>query len=264
MTAVSVNGVVIEERSIAAETQNFVADSIGEARAAAATALVIRELLLQEARRRGLAPQPRRLEQGVRETDEEALVRQLLDDEVVTPQADEATCRRYYDNNRQRFRSPDLFEAAHILFAAAPEDTQAYADAISSAERAIAALDRNPGAFGEIARHRSACSSARNDGRLGQVARGETVPELETFLLNLEEGQLCPVPVRTRFGAHVLRLDRRIAGRDLPFEAVRQAIADYLIEASFRRAVAQYIAILAGRARITGIDLGGAPSPLVQ
>ena len=45
----------------------------------------------------------------------------LLDHEVTTPVADEAACRRYYDNNIQRrFRSPDLFEAAHILISADP------------------------------------------------------------------------------------------------------------------------------------------------
>ena len=70
----------------------------------------------------------------------------------------------------------------------------------------------------------SACPSAAQGGHLGQISRGQTVPEFETFLYNLEVGQICPVPVKTRFGYHVLRLDRRIEGRQLPFEAVSDRI----------------------------------------
>ncbi|RME64688.1 MAG: peptidylprolyl isomerase, partial [Alphaproteobacteria bacterium] len=96
MQTVSVNGVIIEERCIAAETQNADADSAEGARAAAARALVIRTLLLQEAQRLQLQPAPRVFGDGVRETDEDALIRQLLDREITVPQADAATCRRYY------------------------------------------------------------------------------------------------------------------------------------------------------------------------
>jgi peptidyl-prolyl cis-trans isomerase C len=70
--------------------------------------------------------------------------------------------------------------------------------------------------------------------------------------------------VPTRFGIHVIRLDRRIDGREPEYEMVRQRIADYLEAASWSRAVAQYIGILAGAAKIEGIVLDGADSPLVQ
>ena len=94
--------------------------------------------------------------------------------------------------------------------------------------------------------------------------RGDTVPEVETFLDNLEEGQICPVPVKSRYGVHLLYLERRIESRTLPFEAVHDNISDYLAEASWRRAVAQYVRILAGEAELTGPELGGADSPLVR
>jgi peptidyl-prolyl cis-trans isomerase C len=62
---------------------------------------------------------------------------------------------------------------------------------------------------------------------------------------------------------HVVRLDRRIDGRDLPFELVRERIAEYLDEAVRHRALSQYVSVLAGSARVTGIDLAGS-GPLVQ
>ena len=72
------------------------------------------------------------------------------------------------------------------------------------------------------------------------------------------------MPVKTRFGYHVLRLDRRVDGRQLPFEAVRERVADYLREHVWRRAVSQYLQLLVGQAEIRGIELNGASTPLVQ
>jgi peptidyl-prolyl cis-trans isomerase C len=62
----------------------------------------------------------------------------------------------------------------------------------------------------------------------------------------------------------VLRLDKRIDGRQLPFDAVRDRIADYLEQSVWQRAVAQYIKVLAARAELTGFDLECADGPLVQ
>ena len=87
---------------------------------------------------------------------------------------------------------------------------------------------------------------------------------METFLFNLEEGQLSPVPVKTRYGLHVVRVDKQLPGRTLPYEAVADRVADYLKDASWRRAFRQYVQLLAGEARISGIDIAAADSPLVQ
>lgn len=264
MQDIRINEAVIPPDAVLAEAQHHPAETPEAAVQAAATALAIRELLLQEARRQGLEARPQGDGQGRRETETDALIRGLLEAEVTVPEADRESCRRYYDNNPARFCSPDLFEAAHILLSASPDDEAAYDKAVAEAERLIAMLQRDPGLFARLATEFSACTSAQNEGRLGQVARGDTVPEFETFLENLEEGQLCPVPVRSRYGVHVLRLDRRIEGRQLPFEAVAESIADQLQEMSWRRAVAQYIRVLAGQAEIRGIDLDAAESPLVQ
>jgi peptidyl-prolyl cis-trans isomerase C len=264
MQEIRINEVTIAPAAVLAEAQHHPAAEPQAALAAAAVALAVRELLLQEARRQAIAAAPQGDGGGRRETEEDALIRALLDQNVTVPEADEFTCRRYYQNNATRFRSPDLFEAAHILLPAAPDDEAAREAAAATAERLIAVLQKQPALFGELAAEYSACSSGQNEGRLGQVARGDTVPEFETFLMNLEEGQLCPLPVRSRYGVHVLRLDRRIDGRQLTFEMVQQRIADYLQAASWQRALAQYVRLLAAQAEITGIDLGGAETPLVQ
>jgi len=122
----------------------------------------------------------------------------------------------------------------------------------------IAQLRAHPEQFGELARLHSACPSAAQGGNLGQIGPGQTTAEFECALFALAAGAITKEPVATRYGLHVIRLDRKIEGRDLPFELVAGRIADYLREAVSRRAGAQYIARLMSRAQITGIACEGA------
>ena len=137
---VSINGVVIPSADIARETQHHASSDPDEAWTLAARALAIRELLRQEADRLDIAAEPMGDGEGRIETPDEARLRALIEREVVVPHADEATCRRYYEANRRRFRSPDLFEAAHILIAAAPGDAEARARSRLIAETLLAEL----------------------------------------------------------------------------------------------------------------------------
>lgn len=260
---VAVNGAVIANADIAREVQNHAEATPKQAWQEATRALVVRELLLQRAHALGLAAAPHS-EDGLRETEEEGLIRALLEAEVHTPTAGEAECRRYYDANPGKFRSPDLFEPQHILFKAARDNAAAYAAALARAEAALAEVQAAPERFDALARAVSDCPSANEAGRLGQIARGDTTPEFESALLSLQPGQICPSPVQTRYGVHVLRLQRKVAGQLLPFEVVGERIAAYLEESAWRRAVTQYVSLLSGQADITGFHMPGATSPLVQ
>lgn len=255
---ISVNGTTIGEAEVLAEMQYHPAPSREEAASAAAEALIVRELLLQRATALGIA-----FTAGVAEAEETA-ISALLDREVRVPEADKQTCRRWYDNNRKKFRSQPLFEASHILYLAPRGDAEARASAKARAQAALASLKEDSARFPTIARAESKCSSAGEGGRLGQVALGETVPEIETFLLALDEGQICPVPVETDFGFHVVQLHRRIEGKDIPFDEAESLIARELRAHTWRRAVSQYISLLAGSADVQGFDIKKATSPLVQ
>jgi peptidyl-prolyl cis-trans isomerase C len=251
MNAIRVNDVEIGAAKVAEEMQYHPAASADEARRAAAEALVVRELLRQEAGAQGFG-------------DGDDGVEELLEAAVKTPEPDEASCRRYYESNKKRFRSPDLVEAQHILVAAAPDDAEERARAKAKAADLARRASADPDCFGALAREHSDCPSKSNDGHLGQIGRGSLVPELETYIFAMRAGEICPVPVPSRYGWHVVRVLERADGRELPFETVRETIAEYLTEASWRRAVSQYISLLAGRAAIEGVALRAAHSPLVQ
>lgn len=253
--AIKLNGVLLPPAMIAAEAQHHPAKTPAAAYQAAARALVIRTLLLEEANRQGIEAHPEFVAADKRETSDEARIRALIEERFPAVEPDEAQCRQFYDVDPSRFRSPDLFEASHILFVAHPHDAKSYEAAVASAEGIIAELARSPQRFEELARQRSECDSRANGGRLGEIVRGETVPEFEAVLNGLQEGQVAPVPVRSRFGVHVLRLDARAVGNPLPFDYVRERIALFLAEKAWRRDVAHYIDNLIAGATIEGIEL---------
>jgi peptidyl-prolyl cis-trans isomerase C len=261
---VSVNGVTIARDAIVREMQHHSAKKPIEAWQNAARALVVRELLLQRARALDVAPEPASDDAGRRETNEEAIMRTVVEREVVLPDPDDETCRRYYANNVGRFRSHDIYEVSHILFAADPGDGRAYTRARADAWTVLRALRERPDAFAAMARAHSRCPSAAQDGNLGQIMRDQTTPEFEAAMLALAPGETCAEPVETRYGFHIIRLDHRHEGRTLPYEFVADRIADYLSESVRRRAYAQYVARLASAAVIEGIALGGAEAHRVN
>lgn len=261
---VIVGGREIPAEAIAAEAQHHPAPDAVSAWNAAAEALAVRQLLLDEAQRLGV-PVEGQLDAEERPlTEEDALIDALLEREVHIPQADEAACLRYFDMHRDGFASPVLVEAAHILIEADPADAFAMGMATGDARSLIRQLQADPDRFDDLARTRSACPSREQGGNLGQVGAGQMVKPFEEALFALPENTLCIQPVKTRFGVHVIRSGRRAEGRQLPFETVQQAIAAYLEEASYRRAVAQYIAILAGQAGVSGVAIAGAEGAMVQ
>ena len=261
---VSVNGIEIPRDIIAREVQHHPAPKAIEAWQSAARALAIRELLLQQARYLKIVPAPRNEESGPQETDEEALIQGLIEREVATPDPDDAACRRYYEQNKRRFRSPPIYAATHILFSVRQDDPEGYAKTQALAQSVLAELKQNPERFEELAREHSACPSAAQGGALGQISVGQTTPEFEKALEALAPGAMTEVPVETPYGLHIIRLDDKVEGKDLPFDLVADHVAGYLRENVTHRATAQYIARLVSSAEIAGIDLAGAEAHQVS
>ena len=186
----------------------------------------------------------------------------LLDREVKVPAPSEQECRRFYALHAADFKAGEIAYARHILFAVTPGVPVAALR--SKAEQTLAELREHPERFAAVAREISNCPSGQDGGNLGQLARGACVPEFEQAVFGSAETGLLKRLVNTRFGFHIVCIDRRVAGKQIPFEAVRAKIADRLNEQVRSKALQQYVAVLAGAADVSGVDLGAAASPLVQ
>ncbi len=251
---ITVNGVTIGDEAVEAETE-FHRDEPSP-REAAARALAVRELLVQRARARGIADRI--------ESDEECdrAIDRLLEREVRTPEPTDEESARYYAAQAAKYRSGDLVEADHILFAVTPN---APVEPIrQQAEATLKRVSSNPALFAELAKSFSNCPSGANGGNLGQLHRGDTVPEFEAAVFDSADIGVLPRLVRTRHGFHVVRVVRRVPGVQLDFEAAKHLVARELHARVRANAIQQYIRMLAGEAHVVGVDLAGTASPLVQ
>ena len=254
MTAtIVIEGVEIPEFLIAEEVQHHPSANPMEARAAAGKALAVRALLLHRADELGLVAQPLTDKDGREETAEEALIRAALDAEVEIDPPGEAECRRVYDAQRSRFSTPVLTEAAHILVEPKTDDAEGWDAARQTTERALDQLLRKPALFAQLAKSLSDCPSGAVGGSLGQLGPGDVVGEVERALASLQPGEVLASPLRSRFGWHILRLDRRIAGNVLPFDYVKDKIRLHLESRAWTAAATRYVADLAERARAQGV-----------
>jgi len=257
---VIVNGCAIPAERIAAEAQNHPAPKSkpGLAWKAAARALAVRELMLGEARSRQLVAVPLEISPGQWETDDEALIRQLLDQAIAPKPVTAALLRQTYENSPDRFRAPSLYEAGHILIPVQPGDVAGRAKAKAQATTILADLLADPSRFAELARTFSACPSRSNGGMLGQITAGDTVAEFDAALATMVEGSIAPEPVETRYGFHLIRLDARAKGEVLPFERVEAQMRNALEKRAWVQASRDFVADLVSKAEVSGVQLSAA------
>jgi peptidyl-prolyl cis-trans isomerase C len=217
----------------------------------------VHELLRQRAEELGL------IANDAGDADTERAIERTLAEEVPVPEPTEEESRRWFEANAKRFRSGDLVFARHILFQVTPGSPVPAIRGV--AEAMLHEIQANPALFGERAREHSNCPSGAQGGNLGQLQRGETVPEFEKAIFGNDASiGILPKLVTTRHGFHIISVDKRIEGKQLPYDLVRDDVAAELRRRSEARALSQYVRVLAGRADIEGVELDAAASPLVQ
>lgn len=174
---------------------------------------------------------------------EDDVIERLLELEVPDAEPTEEECRRYYEQNPRRFTAGELVEASHILFAMTPRVPPQRLRAKAAEVHAMAS--REPERFAALAGEYSNCPSAAQGGSLGQIGRGDTVPQFEQAVLEGERLGVLPDLVTTRFGFHVVLIARRIPGRPVPYQEARGELAVFLRRLGTERAIGEYVRGLA-------------------
>lgn len=195
-----------------------------------------------------------------------AAIESLLDQAVVRPEADEATCQRFHAANATRYAIGERVHLRHVLFAVTPGvdidilRKRAEACLIDLRARVRGEADR----FVEAAAQLSNCPSGREGGELGWLTATECAPEFAREVFGHPEVGVLPRLVRSRFGFHVVEVLEREAGTVPPYEAVQRAVRQTLERQAYATALRQYLQLLAGQARIEGVEVASAATPLVQ
>jgi len=225
------------------------------------------ELLRQAAIDAGLLaaddPPPQR---GATSEPASEAIEALLARALRLPEPDEAACRRHFDAHAARWRQGDRARVRHVLFAVTPG-----VDVRRLRERAEHLLlqvrcrrDGMGDPFPAAAAEWSNCPSGADGGHLGWLRPEDVAPEFARELFAGTEIGVLPRLVHSRFGLHVVEVLQRETGAAPDFEAVRGAVALSLKQQTFVGALRQYLQLLAGAARVEGVVLDSADTPLVQ
>jgi peptidyl-prolyl cis-trans isomerase C len=186
--------------------------------------------------------------------------------ELQLPAPSTEACERHHAAQPARYRSGERVRVRHILFAVTPG-----ADVVRLRNRAdLCMLDvrchdgSRAESFERAARELSNCPSGEHGGALGWLTPDDCAPEFAREVFGHVEVGVLPRLVHSRFGLHVVEVLEREGGVAQPFEAVSGAVAMALQQQTYVTALRQSLQLLAGAARLEGVDLQSASSPLVQ
>ena len=155
-----------------------------------------------------------------------------LDELSRNIQPSEKEVQEYYASNAASLGPPEERSASHVLIGAAQGDAEARKQAKARAETLLAALQKAPQTFADVARRESQDEgSAVDGGSLGSFGRGMMVKPFEDAVFSMKPGEMRLV--ESEFGFHIIRLDG-IQAKTPPLAAVRAQI-----EAEIRRQQAQ-------------------------
>ncbi|MBW2449959.1 MAG: SurA N-terminal domain-containing protein [Deltaproteobacteria bacterium] len=115
--------------------------------------------------------------------------------------------REYYDDNLETFKTPKTVEARHILLKvnrdADPETVKKTKDRALN----ILKLAKEGKDFAELAKQYSEGPTRNNGGYLGKFKRDAMVKPFSDMAFSLKAGEISE-PVRTRFGWHLIKVEK--------------------------------------------------------
>ncbi|MBU4520477.1 MAG: peptidyl-prolyl cis-trans isomerase, partial [Gammaproteobacteria bacterium] len=197
------------------------------------------------------------------------VIETMLDQAVTSPDPTEEECRRHYEAQKNRLIVGQALHVRHILFAVTPGvNVHALSQRAETALLELSRKDVPAGRFAQLAAELSNCPSGAQGGDLGWVTPEACAPELANELFFQTDSRwgmgVHPRLVHTRFGLHIIEVLGRKKGQLPEFGQVRDQIASRLALQSRSTALRQYMQLLVGQAKVEGVELEGADSPLVQ
>lgn len=194
---VTVNGVAIPPARIEAGVkamQSQGAKDGPQLRAMVKQRLIADELMVQEAKRRGL-DKSEAFQQELEAARQQILARLMYSEWTKSNPVDEKTLKTEYDRITSGLGGTQ-FQVRHIMVGSEAE------------AKAILANLKKGAKFDALAKQKSADKpSAAQGGLLGWVTPGEFPPALAEGLKGMKKGQLSAAPIKSDAGWHVLKVD---------------------------------------------------------
>ena len=161
-----------------------------------------------------------------------------LEKKIIISDKDIAT---YYEDHLGDYVVPEQVKARHILFKVSQDDAgSVWDEAKTKAQEIIAKLKQGQD-FSALAKQYSQGPSASRGGELGWFGRGAMVKSFEDASFSLPAGSFTQVPVRTRFGYHVIKVEEHKSAYTKGLDEVKKDIRAQLVKERLPKLVKQTI-----------------------
>jgi len=214
--------------------------------------MIVREILLEQAKKDGV-DKSKDVSDRLDDLRKRLIVETYLKKKVeAEAKVTDEEMKKFYDENKDKFKTGDQVRASHILVKTDKE-----------AQDILAQLKKGA-KFEDLAKKYSADSSAAKGGDLGWFPRGAMVPEFDKVAFSLKEGELSGI-VKTNFGFHIIKVTGKRAAGIRTFDEMKDQIKSNLMPAKQQQIFQKMKDDLKKNAKITineealkGVDFKGA------
>lgn len=146
--------------------------------------------------------------------------------------------RERYDREKERYRLPERAHLREIVILR--PDNAAAVDAASKKAFDVAEKARNGADFAKLAQTYSESGTKDKGGDLGDVGRGELLPDLDKGVFNSAAGTVIG-PLPTKSGWHIIKVESRLPSEVPAFESLKEKIRKDASDDAFQRDYKAYI-----------------------
>jgi parvulin-like peptidyl-prolyl isomerase len=145
--------------------------------------------------------------------------------------------RERYDREKESFRLPERARLREIIVIKPDDPSKIEAARQRAADLAVKARS---GDFATLAMASSDSGTKAKGGDLGEVARGELLPDLDKAVFNANAGTVLG-PIETKSGWHILKVETRLPSEVPAFESVKERLRKDASEDAWQRDYKAYI-----------------------
>ncbi len=182
---------------------------------------------------------------GLTRADMEARLRDTLTTQKVfsrelrsREQLSDAELRERYNREKENYRLPERARLREIVVL---KPASGNADEARTRATEVAEAARKAGTdFANLASTMSESGTKDTGGDLGEVAKGDLVPELDNAVFNAAQGAILG-PIETRSAWHIVRVEQRLPSEVPAFESLKDRLRQDASEETFQRDYKAYI-----------------------
>ena len=150
--------------------------------------------------------------------------------------------KKFYDENRAKFKTPNQLKASHILVKTEKE--------AKNIIKTLSKAKNLKNEFTKLAKEKSVGPSGANGGELGWFTKEKMVPEFSNAAEKLLKGTITKTPVKTNYGFHIIYLDDKKASLVLQYDKIKDRLKQDLIQQEFAKQAKEEAVKLMKKAKI--------------